>query len=447
MEAPNKQIISNPEIQSEETQEILGIMPNWLIQYGSSVIFFIVISILALSWLIKYPDKITGKVTLTMQNAPIRLVSNKSGQLKLLINNGMHVSSGESLAEIGNVTDRIGINSLSTFIEDLDSLILADLFHNLIDVPHPKEDLVFGNIQNEYNQLINLINEYDHFLNSQYFDNQTKALEMQLRYYNDLAAISKNQIKISEEELIDTQTKLDAFEKLNEGGHISMIELNDIKNELRQKKQALSNSNKDYISNKNSATDYERQLYNLAFDKTNKQEKYIQSIKQTLRAIRNKIDEWQRDYTLIAPISGVVNFIETWEQNQYVKSNTEIFIIIPENRDYIAIAEGFSEGFGKIEVGQEVQIKLNDFPSHEYGFIKGVVSQVANISTGQIVYNDNPLNTKSKYRIAIQLNQGPLTTYNKKIEFKPEMLGTAEIITKKYRLIERIFNKIRQKLD
>jgi hypothetical protein len=51
------------------------------------------------------------------------------------------------------------------------------------------------------------------------------------------------------------------------------------------------------------------------------------------------------------------------------------------------------------------------------------------------------------YTIQIALPQGLVTSYRKTLPFRQEMQGTAEIITKDLRLIERIFNQFRALLD
>jgi len=48
-------------------------------------------------------------------------------------------------------------------------------------------------------------------------------------------------------------------------------------------------------------------------------------------------------------------------------------------------------------------------------------------------------NSEGLYLLDVELPKKLVTTYNKDIEFKQEMQGSAEIITEDLRLIERIF--------
>ncbi|HAQ17655.1 MAG TPA: hypothetical protein DCR40_00285 [Prolixibacteraceae bacterium] len=90
--------------------------------------------------------------------------------------------------------------------------------------------------------------------------------------------------------------------------------------------------------------------------------------------------------------------------------------------------------FGKVAVGQKVNIKLEDFPSNEYGFIK---ARIKNIST-------TPKN--GIYLVEVQLPQDLMTNFNIPIKFSQEMKGSAEIITEDLRLIQRFINPVKSLL-
>ena len=47
------------------------------------------------------------------------------------------------------------------------------------------------------------------------------------------------------------------------------------------------------------------------------------------------------------------------------------------------------------------------------------------------------------YLIDVELPQELITTYNKTIDFRQEMKGTADIVTEDLRLIERFFYQLR----
>ena len=80
-----------------------------------------------------------------------------------------------------------------------------------------------------------------------------------------------------------------------------------------------------------------------------------------------------------------------------------------------------------------MNIKIENYPDNEYGVLNGLVEKISLIP-----------NTDGFYLIDVELSQTLITSYNKKIDFKQEMRGTAEIITEDLRLIERFFYQFRK---
>ena len=158
----------------------------------------------------------------------------------------------------------------------------------------------------------------------------------------------------------------------------------------------------------------------------------IQSFNQLKKAIR----DWEHQYVLQSNIDGYVSYLNYWNTNQTVDQGDLVFTIIPrENSSFIAKLQAPAQNSGKIEIGQTVNIKIENYPDTEFGVINGTI---ANIS---LIPNKDGL-----YLIDVELPQKLITSYNKEIAFKQEMRGTAEIITEDLRLIERFFYQFKEVL-
>ena len=94
------------------------------------------------------------------------------------------------------------------------------------------------------------------------------------------------------------------------------------------------------------------------------------------------------------------------------------------------------QGSGKVKVGQQVHIRLNNFPDQEFGYLKGKVS---NISPMPIVQEQ-----QNGYVVEIVLPEGMNTNYGKTLPVTREMSGQAEIITEDLRLIERLLQPLKK---
>ena len=68
--------------------------------------------------------------------------------------------------------------------------------------------------------------------------------------------------------------------------------------------------------------------------------------------------------------------------------------------------------------------------------LKGIVENVSIITDKEGFYSIN-----------VSLPKELTTSYNKKIKFKQEMRGTAEIITEDLRLIQRFFHQFNKLMD
>ncbi|MNE70369.1 Hemolysin secretion protein D, plasmid [compost metagenome] len=88
---------------------------------------------------------------------------------------------------------------------------------------------------------------------------------------------------------------------------------------------------------------------------------------------------------------------------------------------------------GKIQVGQEVNIRLTNFPDSQYGMLNG---KIKNISLTP--------DEEGNLRIDVVLPRRLETSYNKTIPFQQEMSGSAEIVTEDLRLTERLLYQFRE---
>ena len=78
-----------------------------------------------------------------------------------------------------------------------------------------------------------------------------------------------------------------------------------------------------------------------------------------------------------------------------------------------------------------VNIKLSGFPYMQYGVLKGKI-----ISLSQVP-------GEGGFSADIELTEGMTSTYSEKIKFIHQMDGTADIITKDSRLINKFIRPIR----
>lgn len=122
----------------------------------------------------------------------------------------------------------------------------------------------------------------------------------------------------------------------------------------------------------------EQQVIELSIQQKNEISEYEHILTQNYQELRAEIVKWKKLYTLIAPTSGQITFVNYWNKNQHVKVDDKLASIIPQNKtQIIGRVEIPSMGFGKIRIGQTVNIKLNGYPYIEFGVLKGVISSLS----------------------------------------------------------------------
>ena len=89
---------------------------------------------------------------------------------------------------------------------------------------------------------------------------------------------------------------------------------------------------------------------------------------------------------------------------------------------------------GKVKTGQPVLLKLSEYPYEEYGMVKAKVFSITDVAID------------SAYSVELKLDNGLRTTRNRTIGFRPEISGTADIITNQKNILERIFENIYGKI-
>jgi len=148
-------------IRSEEVQEILGLVPNWMIQYGNTLILFLVIGALLISYFIKYPDTITSEVILTTANPIENIRAGINGEFfEIKVKNRSNVHNNESLATLYNnesrETLRSSINGQIHFVdfwEKRSNVQEGDLLFRIVPSNHGS---IIGKIKIPANQAVKI---------------------------------------------------------------------------------------------------------------------------------------------------------------------------------------------------------------------------------------------------------------------------------------------------
>ena len=117
--------------ENEVTREVIGKPPPLIILYGSGLILWVVIVLLAFSWIIYIPDRITGAITLSTATQVTRSTAPVNGTLYTLVTDEQRVQKDSPLYLIATPQNKHIINSPAggkiTFLYKTTALTKGDL--------------------------------------------------------------------------------------------------------------------------------------------------------------------------------------------------------------------------------------------------------------------------------------------------------------------------------
>ncbi|MFK7784430.1 MAG: HlyD family secretion protein [Crocinitomicaceae bacterium] len=418
------------ENQSDEVKEIMSHAPNWMIRYGITVMFLLIVMLIFISYFIKYPDTIQGAVTISTKQPPVELVSKVSGEIEFIYKkNNTFIKKGEVIASVRTTLSE----ESKQYLEEIIDVIEHELENeNTLYMDFSDQGLTFGSMQEVYNSLKNNVLEYQSYLEDDAATFEIQNLKGQIQNYVILRSVSYQQLNSAKKDLEHTKSRFLVDQQLYDKKVISKSDLYEKEKALIQTENNLGNYKKASIQSSIQINNLEKQLYQIESTSKKKKNVFIRRIKSEIASIKNQLQLWGSNYQFISPADGTLTYIEKLSLFQHIESGTVMFAVVSKNQNYQGYIEVPKTGFGKLKLGQKVRLKIDKYPAYEYGQLEGEVSDIS------------LLPNKETYRVEFNLMNGMVSTYKNKFEYSPEMTGVADVITDDIRLITRIFNKFKK---
>jgi multidrug resistance efflux pump len=421
-------------LRTEEVNEILTSTPKWIFRWGISVIFILIITAITLSYFIRYPDVLTAEITLTTLNPPVTLVSKNNGKLTyLLVKNNELVKENQTIAVIENTANYEDILYL---FKNGNTLISQLKLSDTIPQINIKDSLKVGELTPNYLMVLKSIKDLNLYKAVNPYNRQITLLRKDLISYSDLLSKYKQQESINKQQLTLFETDYNRDKTLFESKVISAREFDTKKREYLS---ALSSYEQIKITVSNAyiqINSIEKSILQLQIQDYQEQSKLKNEFLQNLKSLMSEITKWKQLYLIESPINGKISFFNIWAINQNIKTNDELFSIIPtQKQQFIGKCILPILNTGKLSIGQNVNIKLDNYPYNENGMLQGIVTNISEVPN------------KDTYAIDVDLKNGLMTSYNKTLPYKEEMKGKADIITKNVSVMDRIFFNFKKLID
>ena len=419
---------------SEEAQEIMGRAPSWVVRWGITVIFVILALIVLGCYIIKYPQTVTAPISITTVNAPSDLTARYDGLLdSVCVGNGENVRTGQLIALLATPADYDDIRSLE------ENLSATDSPQALAEADWVSDRYVLGDLQATWAEFAARCLDFRHYLATDLIGTKKRLLAAQIaknkRYYAQLEA----QGKLLDKDLAMGQRTLERDSLLFSQSVISAADYETSVQNYLAKQNSKAGFDATLTSTELSILQTEQQLVELSVQRENEVAEYERSIGQLRQQLLAAIAQWKEQYAVIAPMDGIVSLQGYWSKGQHVTVGSALASIVPEKEtEVIGRMEVPSAGFGKVETGQTVNVKLNGFPYMEYGVLKGTIRSISSVPASV----QTATGTTIAYTVEVVFPEGMRTTYEKELPMIQQMDGTGEIITEDMRLIEQFIQPI-----
>ncbi len=414
-----------PELRSSEVNEVLSKPPAWLIRWGITIFFIVLVLMLAVTWFIRYPDLVSGHLKIVSENLPKSVIAKTDGKLvKLLVNNGQMVQQGQKIAYLESTANHDEVLILSNLADSLVNLTAEEHFSAVYSVQIPPF-FQLGELQKSYQAFQETFIRVKSFVGNGTYLQKRKMLENDFAQLHSLQSNLKNQLQNNQKDLALAEDELESQKRLQEKGYVS-------KNDYRQAmskvlgKQQINEQMQSTMKN-NVMSQNQKQQEILELDKTITEQK--NALIQAMHTLKSDIEAWKQRYIAIAPTTGKVTFLQTLQENQLVKIGQELLYILPNGEGFHGEMNIGQFNFGKVKRGQEIIVKLQSYPYEEYGTLRGQIQSISEIPKD------------SAYFVKVNFPKGLITSANKTIPFRNGMTASGEIITEDKRLIERFFKE------
>lgn len=428
-----------PTRRNEEICDIIDRMPTQFGKWVAIAVIIFALLLLIFGWAIKYPDVVSGQITINSNIAPVKLVAGSSGKIKL-----NHFHPREAVTEDCYIA--IIQNSANT--EDVQKVSKL-LFQ--IDPNHSKpkqwidsfpENVSLGELNLKYFSFLTAAKNIRNYEQVNTYEQQIKSMEDYIRWQNILIRQTCTDTLTSREKLDMLDKWLQRKNSLYRKDMITEKEYDDLKTEYLNTCSENQQLQKSITTIHVQISEAEGKLNLLKTEKAEKEQQMHLDLISSYNDLLDNIKGWEQKYVFKAPMDGRVEFLKFLTNNQFIQAGEEIFSIVPEKNTILGQMLLPATGAGKVETASPVIIKLDNYPYMEYGSVEGQVSSISLVTKEEQIANTNI----ETYLIAIELPKGLTTNYGKKLDFKYEIKGTAEIIVNDRRLIERLFDNLKYRV-
>ncbi len=421
----------NHNYHKNEVDEILRVPPAKLTAYSTILVSIGLLVFFAVGLLVSIPEESVGNVRVFNNNAWVNICARKGGRIaKLFVSNKVTVKKGEVLAMINNPMGFREYQDIENALIRIDTLLSTgdSIALSVFEMPALNS---LGGMQSSYQETRKRLKQFSSHILSNEHARQCGAIKEEQHIYQAIDDGLAARFKLLEQSVNTKTRNLRRMQQLHASKLISDAELETVETDIMQEEMKLEIMKSDILDNKLKMLNCNKQLIDLQWKFNKERDALFLGVNGICEQVHQQLQLWEEKYLLRAPVSGLVQLTDFWEEQQHVNTGEVVMTILPDKEQLIsAKMQCPANQAAKVKPGNEVLIELQGHPAITHGYIRGEVKSISEVQL------------EGKYTVNIMLAGGLNTTVGKTIKFNRYAEGRAKIITGKKVFLAHLAKKI-----
>ncbi|MBA4408234.1 MAG: HlyD family efflux transporter periplasmic adaptor subunit [Bacteroidota bacterium] len=422
---------------TEEVRDIIDRMPYRTGRIVAILVTGLCVLLLFFGWLIEYPETVSGPVTITARQAPVRLVANISGKLHLLKNNGDSLHENDIIGFMDNPAKLLDVLEVERFLNENQIEKLVDS-HLALEFP---ETTALGELSSVYFSFRNALEKLEQYRTGKPYEKKRASLISLVNSQMQLSSHNRKQMETKASSLKIAGKNIHRDSLLYGSSTIAELELDRSSISYLGLLESAQAMNKEEASYQLQLNDTRHKLQLLQVEQQGAEQQLRMDVITGYNELSNSFRQWKQRYLFVAPFAGTLENMNFWHENDFLPAGTETFSVLPADNPLLGQVFLPSQGAGKVVIGQKVIIKLDNYPYMEYGSVDGQVHSISMLTNqAEAITRQNNMRT---YLVTVDLPNRLSTNYGAILDFRYEIKGIADIVTKRRKLLERLFDNLK----
>lgn len=415
---------------SAEAEEMLGQAPGWLIRWGNAVTLAALVAGLGVSYLVSYPDTVTGSAIVSSEQAPIRIALSRPGRVaQVLVTEKDSVHSGTTLFVMGGAAQYDDIGLVKSWVTS------HGWTPARLSVGPPPVSLSLGEVGVPYARLRAALTGWASYNAESYYDVREQSQAFQADAQRGLQETLRRELKLSGDELTIVRAELARARALFERDVISAADVTRAEQAVITQERLLAQAE---LAVKRGASEGVQASESVAASRRDRQTA-LQDLEREVAiaasGVADAVTIWEEEHVIEAPSGGLLTFLRPVQPGDYLPAGEPFAAVVSGGATTRVRAVLRTESAAQVRPGQPVQVRVDGFPATEFGHIEGEIEDVALAPSDE------------GYSVTVRLRNGLTTSTGVTLPLRQESPAEVQITLREASLLNRMLGQIAEVFD